>query len=207
MSRPEIQDKTRGKGHVQKWGIDETKTGKPLLFFIVHVDALAEPETYGDDDYVTLDKGFNTKVTMTLSAGGKVDWIFETVQKLVGSKDIDLERLDPDHAEPYDLEGKAVELLFKENRYTPPGSDKERINYQAGFLFPKERKKGSLSAFGAKLMDFRLAQLKAEAATQAGPEELPPQELPQDDDVSPPFDDGAEPAPEPARAARTRSRK
>ena len=147
-------DRWRGKGAIQQWGQEESKNGNPVMWFRVVGDQLAPPDTYDDADF-SESEVWSTRVSMTL-VEGKTDWVFATLQQLLGEKEVDLDRFDPEHPEAYDLEGREVTVNFKNNEYNGT------IRLQSGFIFP--RKKGKLSKFGAELMAFRQRQLEDEAA-------------------------------------------
>lgn len=157
----QVADKARGKGHIQVWGNEETQTGNARLWFSVLVDAVAPPGSYGNDAFEECEP-FHFTVSMTLAEGlnnqgeQKSAWIFDTLQKLVGESDLDVERIDPEHDDPYDLEGREVVILFKHK----PHYRTNVVQLEGDFFFGRDRKPAKLSKFGAEFMAFRQRQLE-----------------------------------------------
>lgn len=164
-----IESGTRGKARIKTWGSEETKNNNLSLVFGVEVYAVAPPNTYGDSDFDALERPKGAQVRVTLSQTANNDWIFDILKKITGDEDFDLERLDPDHAEPYDLEGTEVPILYKAKEWNG------RTSLETSFLFPKP--KGKLTTWGQKLMEYKVRQemeKSADAPPPASVEDSPP---------------------------------
>ncbi len=146
-----IESGSRAKGKIKTWGTEETKGGNLALIFGVEVYAVAPPDTYGDSDFEELDRPRGAQVRMTLSRTGNTDWIFDILKKITGDDDFELERFDLEESDnPYNLEGTEVPLLYKSREWNG------KTYLEASFLFPKP--KGKLTAWGQKLMDYKVRQ-------------------------------------------------
>ena len=201
MNELKPYDRCRGKGVINRWGFDESKNGNPLLWFTVSGNELAPPDTYDDSDF-TESSPWHTRLTMALT-DNTTDWVFSALQKLVKEDDLDLDRFDPEHENPYDLEGLPVTVLFKENEYNGV------VRLQSGFVFPKSKKKVNLSSFGKRFMEFRREQMEKAEAEKAASElavaNSHPASLPSDD-LPPSLKDAEQPAVPPASKSRKRTK-
>jgi hypothetical protein len=147
----------RLKGNITSWGVEDRDEKTRFFYFNVAVTHTAPEGTYGDDSYEEVAAPFKVAATRKLVVGGSVkmnNWTLNDLAKLAGGKP-DLDRFDVTHDEPYQLDGREVELFVRVSE----GKDgREFVN--VNFLWPR----GAGKATGSKFAD-QLAEWEAEKAS------------------------------------------
>lgn len=162
------------RGKVTKWGVGKAKTSSNLVFWIT----LKLSTKVIDKTDVALDvplegeEQAERNITRALTASA-LEWLVGDL-KALGFEDANLHRLDPQHPEAFDFEGKEVLLqntskkkddrTFEEWKIVRPKEDPER---------PKEEEMDTVFSILSEQLQQTLAAKGGRTKAEIKPEDIP----------------------------------